>query len=442
MGFMEILEQKLMPVMSKVGSNRHLLAVRDGVVATIPLTVIGGFSLIIANPPFDPVKTTGGIGRVWLDFAIANKWALSMPFYMTMALMAVFAVMAMGYSLANSYKLNPLNGSILSLMTFLMMSAQAVDGAKAGFGRILPTRFLDGQGIFTAIIAAFVAVELLRFLKSRNITIKMPDGVPPAIANSFDALIPAFVLVLLVYPFTLVVQSWAGVSFPQFIMNLFKPFIAAVDSPGGAVFAAVLAMFLWSFGIHGASVVNSVMNPFKEANLAVNAAAQAAGEALPHVYTPAFWSFYTVIGGSGATLGLVFLLLWSRSSHFKQIGKVGLVPALFNINEPIIFGMPLVFNPVMIIPFIGAGTVTSLIAFWATKAGLVKAAFATVPWTTPAPLGAMIAAADWRAGVLVLILAGVATVIYYPFFKAYEKTVLKQEEEQAAAAASAAAAAD
>lgn len=430
MNFFEILETKLMPVFAKVGTQRHVLAIRDGVVATIPLTVIGGLSLIIANPPFDPKTTTSGFGKMWLDFAVPNKFALSMPFYMTMALMSIFAAMAIGYSLSNSYKMNPLNGSILALMTHLMMSAQAISVDKVG--RLLPTQYLDGQGIFTAIIAGIVAVEVTRFLKQKNFTIKMPDGVPPAIANSFDALVPALVLVLLVYPMTLVIKSASGVAFPQFIMNLFKPLISAVDSPLGVVFVALLAQLLWAVGIHGSSVVGAIANPFKEANLAANAAAHAAGEAMPTIFTTPFWSFYIVIGGSGATLALVFFYLRSRSAHLKSIGKVSLLPAIFNINEPIIFGSPMVFNPALFIPFIIAQPICALLAYYATKFGLVGRSFATVPWTTPAPLGAVIASADWRSAVLVLVLAAIAGVIYYPFIKAYEKTLVKQEAEAAA----------
>jgi len=435
MNFFDILETKLMPVMSKVGTQRHIMAIRDGVVATIPLTVIGGLSLIIANPPFS--KTATGFGKLWLDFATANKVALSMPFNMTMALMSIFAVLAMGYSLANSYKMNPLNGSILSLMTYLLMSAQTVNVDK--LGRLMPTKYLDGQGIFTAILAFIVAIEVTRFLKKKNITIKMPDGVPPAIANSFDALVPAFILVLIVYPITLVVQNVAGVPVPQMIMNLFKPLIAAVDSPFGIAFVALLAQLLWAVGIHGSSVVGAIANPFKESNLAANAAAQAAGEAMPYVFTPAFWSFFIVIGGSGATLGLLFLLFRSRSSHLKGIGRVALIPGLFNINEPIIFGMPMIFNPTLFIPFVFSQVICSVIAYYATVLGFVGRAFATVPWTTPAPLGALIGTADWRAAVLVLILAAISTVIYYPFFKVYERTLIKQEEADAAEASAVAA---
>lgn len=435
MNLFEILETKLMPVFGKLATQRHVMAIRDGVVATIPLTVIGGLSLIIANPPFDPKTTTGGFGKMWLDFATANKFTLSMPFYMTMALMSIFAAMAIGYSLSNSYKMNSLNGAVLALMTHLLMSAQAIQVDKVG--RLLPTQYLDGQGIFTAIIAGILAVEVTRFLKVRNLTIKMPDGVPPAIANSFDSLVPAVVLVLLVFPLTLVIKSVSGVAFPQFIMNLFKPLISAVDSPVGVVFVALLAQLLWAVGIHGSSVVGAIANPFKEANLAANAAAHAAGEAMPTIFTTPFWAFYIVIGGSGATLALVYFLLKSRSAHLKSIGKVALIPALFNINEPIIFGTPMIFNPALFVPFIIAQPICALLAYYATKFGLVGRSFATVPWTTPAPLGAFIASTDWRSAVLVLVLAAIAGAIYYPFFKTYEKQLIKQEAEAAAAEAAA-----
>lgn len=430
MNFFEFLEQKMMPVMGKIGAQRHVLAIRDGVIVTIPLTVIGGLSLIVANPPFD-AKTATGFAKSWLTFAVAHKDQLQMPYYMTMALMSVFAVLALGYSLSNSYKMNPLNGAVLSLMTYLVMAGQAIVDPK--LGRLLPAKYMDGQGIFTAIIAGILAVEVTRFLKAKNITIKMPDGVPPAIAASFDSLVPAVVLMLLVYPISLALQLKLGAPVPQLIMNIFKPLISAVDSPFGVFFVAILAQLLWSVGIHGSSVVGSIANPFKEANLAANAAAHAAGQPMPAIFTTPFWSFFIVIGGSGATLALVFWYLRSKSTQLKSIGKVALLPALFNINEPIIFGTPMVFNPALFIPFIFAQPICAVIAYYCVKFGLVGKAFATVPWTTPAPLGAMIAAADWRAGVLVLVLAVIAGLIYWPFMVAYEKTLVAQEKGEASA---------
>lgn len=259
--------------------------------------------------------------------------------------------------------------------------------------------------------------------------------VPPAIANSFDSLVPAFVLVILTFPITLVLKSLTGVPFPQMIMNAFKPLVGAVDSPFGVFFSALLAQLLWSVGIHGASTVRAVILPFKQANLAANAAAHMAGEAMPHIFTPMFWSAFMTIGGSGATLALVFFYLKSRSTQLRSTGKLALLPAIFNINEPIIFGTPMVFNPTMFIPFVLAQPICGLIAYYATKFGLVGRIFADAPWTTPAPLGAMIAAADWRAAVLVVFLACVAGAIYYPFYKVYERQLLKQEAQAGAAEA-------
>lgn len=430
MNFYDFLENRLMPVFTKIATQRHISAIRDGVVVSIPFTVIGGLALIIANPPFS-ADTSNGFAKAWVNFATTYKFDLSMPYYMTMAIMSLFICMGIGYSLARHYKLNELNGAVLSAMTFLMLAAQVVQAE--GIGNVLPATYLDGKGIFTAIIASIYAVEVLRFLKEKNWTIKMPEGVPPAIANSFDSLIPAFVLVLTTYPISLILKTLTGVPFPQLIMNLFAPLVNAVDSAGGVFITGLMAQLLWAVGIHGATTVRAVILPFKQANLAANAAAHLAGEPMPHIFTPMFWSAYMTIGGSGATLALVFMYLRSRSKQLKQIGKLALVPGIFNINEPVIFGTPMVFNPTMFIPFVLAEPICGLIAYYATKLGLVGRIFADAPWTTPAPLGAFIAAADWRAAVLVVVLAVVAGLIYWPFYKVYERQLLRQEEQAEAA---------
>lgn len=442
----QVLEEKLGPVANVIASQKHILAVRNGVIASIPLTIVGGICLILAFPPIDPKTATGTdfftqflLG--WHHWSQANFTEIMTPFAMTMGIMALFVAMAVGYNLSMSYKLNPLSGAIMAATTYLLVSApsqsavflsKVKDGmdakaiAKMGTGA-LPTNFMDAKGIFTAIIIGLLVVEVMRFMRDKKITIKMPEGVPPSVVASFEALLPMIVNVFLFYMASLFIQSNFHMILPEAIMKLLAPIVSAVDSAPGVFFIAVFAQLLWFMGLHGAAIVGGVAQPFWDANLLANATEKIAGAPLTHIFTGPFWSYFVVLGGSGATLAFVILMLLSKSEQLKTIGKISWVPALFNINEPVIFGVPLVFNPVMAIPFIFTGAINGVIAFFVVKTGLISPAFVNAPWTTTAPIGAFLSTLDWRAGVLVLLLLALDIVIYYPFFKVFEKQLLQQE---------------
>lgn len=445
--FNQVLEEKLGPIANVVASNRYVLAVRNGAIATVPLTIVGGLSLILAFPPIDPSKVAGDdlltqCLLVWHGWAQAHFVQIMMPFFMTMGIMALFMAMAVGYNLASSYKLNALSGSVMSAATFLMVSAPAsnavlvskiTDGmeakAIAQLGiNVLPTIFLDAKGIFTAIIIGILSVEILRFMKEKKVVIKMPEGVPPAVASSFEVLLPMIVNIFLFYTISLFFQSHLGMVIPEAIMKLLAPLVGAVDSVFGVFVLVVLCQLMWFMGLHGSAIVTGVAGPFWGANIIANATSKIAGQPLEHIFTGPFWGTYIVLGGSGATMALAFMLLCSKSKQLKATGDVAILPALFNINEPVIFGMPLVLNPVMAIPFIFVPALNGVLAFLVTKMGMANPAFVEPPWTTPAPISGFLATMDWRPVVLVLGLIVLDAILYYPFFKMYEKQLLQQEQ--------------
>lgn len=421
----QFLEDKLMPAAGAIANNRHLKAMRDGLMSTIPLTIVGGLVLIVSNPPVAKTAQASNFFMKmmiqWRDWAAANANTINTPYRMTMALMAVFVALAVAYNLATSYKMNGLSAGVVSTVVFLIVSGPYVDGK-------ITATYLDAKGIFTAILIGLFTVEITRFLKSKNITIKMPDGVPPAVSSSFDALIPLIVNILVFFTISLVVQSATKMIVPQAMMKALAPAITAIDSAPAIFLVSILAQSFWFVGIHGASIVKTgVIQPFLDSNIAANAEAVVNNQAMPHIFTNPFWAYFIVLGGSGATLAVTFMFLRSRSKQLKTLGKVAILPALFNINEPIIFGAPMILNPIMAIPFIFTQGINGVLAYYITQAGLVGKTFVNVPWTTPAPLGAFLASLDWRAGVLVLALAALDAVIYYPFFKMYEKSLVKQE---------------
>ncbi|ADD01613.1 PTS system, lactose/cellobiose family IIC subunit [Thermoanaerobacter italicus Ab9] len=419
-----VLERYLLPIAGVISNQRHLKAMRDGLIYAIPFTILGGLSLILAFPPIgENVEATNVFLKfmvAWRDWASANMSAILLPYNLTMGFMALFVAVGVAYSLARHYKMDALSASTISAAVFLMVAAPLQDGKLA-------VNFMDAKGVFTAIIIGLLTVEVTRFLKSKNITIRMPEGVPPAVSSSFDALIPLGVNVILFYSISLIIQKICGMIIPQAILTTLAPAVKAVDSLPVIFIFSTLAQLFWFAGIHGAALVGAVLDPFKYANVAANAEAYLAGQPLPHIFTDTFWAYYIVLGGSGATLGLTLLYLRSKSKQLNGIGKVALLPAIFNINEPIIFGTPMVLNPIMFIPFVFVQGINSVVAYLVIKLGLVRASFASVPWTTPAPIGAFLATLDWKAVVLVFALLVLDTVLYYPFFKIYEKQLIKEE---------------
>jgi len=422
--FFDFIERKITPIAARAGTQRHIMAVRDGFIGAMPFMIVGSFLLVFAFPPFSP-DTTFGFGQWWLSMSKQYFNEIMTPFNMSMGIMACYISAGIAFNLAQSYKLDAFPCAMLSLMTFLLIAAPMKDGT-------LSASFLGGTGIFTTIIVSIYVTELMRFLKVRNIGIKLPEQVPEKIRQSFNLLIPALIVILTIYPLNLFVQHQFGMILPDAIMAIFKPLISAADSLPAILFAVFLCHILWFAGIHGAAIVGGILQPFYLVNLGLNQSALAAGQPLPHIFIEPFWSFFIVLGGSGATLGLVMLYTRSKSAHLRAIGKLGIVPACFNINEPVIFGSPLVMNPILFFPFIVAPMVNATIAWFAASGDLIGKIISLVPWTAPAPIGAAWGA-GWQMGngLLVIALIIIDMLIYFPFFKVYEKQLLSQEADMA-----------
>ena len=411
--FFELLEKYLLPPMTKLSEQRHLKAIRDGIVSTIPLIIVGSFFLVIAIPPSETLK------------ALVKPYVtqIMFPYRLSMGIMALYASFGIAYNLAKSYKLDPLSGGSLGLAAFLLTNVPLNIDPQ---GWVLPLSNLGGSGMFVSILMAIFAVEIYRFCKEKNHTIKMPKEVPTSVANSFAALIPATLIIIPIW----IIRDLLNFDIQEFILNIFKPLVTAGNSLPGIVVPILLITLLWGCGIHGDSVVGTVARPIWLAMLDANVAAQAAGQPVPNIAPEPFFQWFVWIGGSGATIGLVLLMLVSKSRYLKDIGKACLIPGICNINEPVIFGAPIMLNPLLIIPFILGPVVCGIISYFAMVLNLVAKPVVLAPWTLPAPIGAYLATGgDWRAIILVLINIAIVTVIYFPFFKAYEKKLIKEGME-------------
>ena len=415
-------ENYVSPIAGRISSQRHVMAIRDGFISAMPFMIVGSFLLVFAYPPFSP-DTTWGFARAWLDMAKQFEGQILTPFDMTMGIMSIYICAAIAYNLGKHYvkshQLDPFMCAMLSLMAFLLVAAPKTKGT-------LPVDSLGGTGIFTAILVAIYCVEMMRFLKAHNIGIRLPDQVPPMIKNSFDLLIPVLVVVLTLYPLSLLIQSQFGMLIPQAIMSIFKPLVSAADSLPAILLAVLIGHLLWFAGIHGAAIVSGMLQMFWLTNLGANQTALAASQPLPHIFMEAFWTFFIVVGGSGATMGLVFCYLRSRSAHLRSIGRLSVVPSLFNINEPVIFGLPIVFNLPLMIPFVLLPAIGIYFAWLCTTLGLMSRCVVMIPWTTPPILSAWLATAgDWRAVVVQLAIIVFGVFFYLPFLKIAERVALK-----------------
>jgi cellobiose PTS system EIIC component len=414
--FAKFLDEKLSTPMAKLAEQRHLRAVRDGIIATLPLIIVGSFFLIVAFPP---------LPESWAitEYLSSNAAKILLPYRMTMYIMTLYVTFGIGYSLAKSYKLDPVTGGILASMAFLLtLVPQAADG----LGLTIPMGNLGSAGMFVGIIVSIFAVEILRLTTRTNFRIRMPEQVPDAVARSFEALTPTAIIILIIGSLTYFVEfEWHKV-----IGEWVKPLVDASDTLPSVLIIVLLITFFWSFGIHGASIVGTLARPLWLTLLEQNSNAQAAGDALPNIAAEPFYQWFIWIGGSGATIGLVILLATiTRSKYAKTLGRTAFLPGIFNINEPLVFGAPIVLNPILIIPFIIAPLANAVVAWFATSWGLVNAVTVTAPWTLPGPIGSYLATGgDWRAIILNLVCIGLSVVVYYPFVKLYDNKLLREEQ--------------
>ncbi|MET3562517.1 PTS system cellobiose-specific IIC component [Enterococcus rotai] len=421
--FTEFIEEHLAGPMAKLANQRHLRAIRDGIIATLPLIIIGSFFLIIAFPP---LPADWGITQ----FLTSNVATILLPYRMTMYIMTLYATFGIGASLSKTYNLDVISGGILATIAFLLtfvpvnIPAEALDAAgTAGF--VLPMANLGGGGMFVGIITSILAVEIYRLTDKSKFKITMPEQVPPAVARSFETLTPTLIVILGISTLT----YFIGFDWHSTISKIVSPLVSAADSLPSVLFLIFMITFFWSFGIHGVSIVGSLARPLWLQLLDGNTAAMAAGKELPNIAAEPFYQWFVWIGGSGCTIGLALLLAFKTKSQFaSKLGKATLAPAIFNINEPLIFGTPIVLNPILIIPFILTPMVTATIAWFVTQFGLVNRVIFTAPWTLPGPIGAYLATGgDWRAAVLSVVLIIISVVIYYPFVMIYDNNELEKE---------------
>ena len=436
---MTFIESKILPIAGKIASNRYLNAIRDGFVFAMPFLIVGSFILLILNLPF--TDKSNFLYMEWYDNLMkAFKGDLVQPFYVSMGIMSLFVAYGIGYSLSGHYNLNSITGGFLSLFSFLLVSAKVeyvpiVEAVSKSFLvdadsyiPVMDVRFMDAKGLFVAIIFGIVSIEIFRFLVHKKLIITLPESVPPAIAKSFELLIPVAVVIVLFQALNIIIQKKLIMMIPELVMKIFEPLLHVSDSLPSIIILLLVIHILWFAGLHGTNIVDAIVKAITLSNLAINQAALQAGEPVTKIFAGGFFDSYVFMGGVGTTLGLAIAMVRSKNEHIKSIGKLSIVPAVFNINEPIMFGAPVVMNPVLMIPFIALPIINATIAWIFTKLNIIGHIVSLVPWTTPGPLAALLAT-NLNVGSMILSLVLIFTsyLAYIPFLKTYEISLEKEE---------------
>lgn len=424
--FNVFLEEKFMPVAAKVGSQKHVQAIRDGLILSMPLTIAGSIFLILAFLPISGYYEfmTGIFGDGWMGKVLY-------PVRATFDIMAIFGCIGVSYRLAEKNKVDCLSSVALALMTFMILTPFKVSFMNNTVEAI-PLMYTGSAGLFGAIISSIISVEIYSWFIRKNIVIKMPENVPPAVAKSFVALIPTLALMTGTLIVRLILENTSLQNVHELLkVILTTPLKTLVGSWWGlAIIIAVIQLF-WIAGLHGSTIILGMIGPVLGLLGDQNRLAYEAEAEIPNIIGGPFFDIFISLGGGGGTFALAFLLAFvSRSRQLKEIGKISVGAAFFNINEPIIFGLPIVMNPYLIIPFFITPLVTGLIGYFSVATGLLpKLPGISVPWTTPPLISGYLASiGSFRYVILQVILIVIGMIIYLPFFKAFDNKILEDEK--------------
>ncbi|MDB6036387.1 MAG: licC [Verrucomicrobiales bacterium] len=404
-----ILNQHIVPALTALSDNIYLSAIRAGMVSVVPLTIIGGLFMIVSYLP------VGG----WDAKVAPYLQLLQVPVTATFGLLAVFVCFAIGYDLGQRLKQEAIVSASMATLIFLMISIKLED-------LTLSMDSLGSKGLFTAIIIALISVRVQKYFTDRNLVIKLPENVPQVVYESFLSLIPMFFLVLI---FWLIRFVW-GIDINHLIESAFKPLVFALNTLPGILVYAFLVTLLWSVGINGDNAMDAIVAPIFLQYLTANVLATTQGLPLPYVTANGFFTTFVNVGGTGATIALALIMMNSKEPGFRKISRISLPTQIFQINEPIFFGFPIVLNPIFMVPYILNALILTAGSFLLMQWNIIHRPFVNVPWTTPPIIGHyLVSGGDWRAAVWGVISIIIAMLVYYPFAKTAERQRLQREAE-------------
>ncbi|CEV58612.1 TPA: PTS transporter subunit EIIC [Streptococcus pneumoniae] len=412
--------EKGKPFFEKLSRNIYLRAIRDGFIAGMPVILFSSIFILIAFVP-------NSWGFKWSDEVVAF---LMKPYSYSMGILALLVAGTTAKSLTDSVnrsmektnQINYMSTLLAAIVGLLMLAADPIESGLA-------TGFLGTKGLLSAFLAAFVTVAIYKICVKNNVTIRMPDEVPPNISQVFKDVIPFTLSVVSLYALDLLARHFVGASVAESIGKFFAPLFSAADGYLGITIIFGAFAFFWFVGIHGPSIVEPAIAAITYANAEVNLNLLQQGMHADKILTSGTQMFIVTMGGTGATLVVPFMFMWlTKSKRNRAIGRASVVPTFFGVNEPILFGAPLVLNPIFFIPFIFAPIANVWVFKFFIETLGMNSFTANLPWTTPAPLG-LVLGTNFQvlSFILAALLIVVDVVIYYPFLKVYDEQILEEE---------------
>jgi PTS system cellobiose-specific IIC component len=406
-----ILNRQVVPALTALSENTYLSAIRAGMVSVVPLTIIGGLFMIVAYLPI-----TG-----WDKVVAPYLQLLQIPVTATFGLLSVFVCFAIGYDLGKQLKQEPMVSATVATLIFLMVQIQLKD-------LTFSMENLGSKGLFTAVLIALASVRVQKFFNDRNMVIKLPEQVPPVVYESFVSLTPLFFLVMVFW----LIRFVMGVDIDHIVQTVFKPLVFALNTLPGILVYAFLVTLLWSVGINGDNAMDAVVAPIFLQYLSANVEATTHGQPLPYVTAYGFFTAFVNVGGTGATIALALVMWNSKEPGFRKVSRLSLPTQIFQINEPIFFGFPIVLNPIFMVPYILNALLLTACSFLLMHWNVIHKPFVNVPWTTPPIIGHyLVSGGDWKAAVWGGLSIVIAMLVYFPFAKAAERQRLKAEAVEA-----------
>jgi PTS system cellobiose-specific IIC component len=402
-----ILNKRVVPFLTALSENTYLSAIRAGMVSVVPLTIIGGVFMIVA---FFPLPG-------WDKIIAPYVQLLQVPVTATFGLLAVFVCFTIGFDLGQRLKQEAIVSATIATVVFLMLQIQIKDLTFSMEG-------LGSKGLFTAIIIALISVRVQKFFTDKGVVIKLPANVPPIVYESFLSLSPLFFLVLTFW----LIRFVLGVDINYLVQNAFKPLVFALNTLPGILTYAFLVTMLWSVGINGDNAMDAFVAPIFLQYLTANVNATTAHQPLPYITANGFFTTFVNVGGTGATIALALIMWNSKEPGFRKVSRISLPTQIFQINEPIFFGFPIVLNPIFMIPYVLNALILTAGTYLLMYFNVIHKPFVNIPWTTPPIFGHyLVSGGDWKAAVWGAISIGIAMLVYLPFAKAAERQRLKAE---------------
>lgn len=456
-------QDRFIEVAGKIGSQRHLVAIRDAFVAMMPITMAGSIAVLL-NVFFRDLPNSWE----WTGFVETVQPLIDINGYVyfgTIAILAMVYAFSFGYNLSESYNVNALGGGLVSFASFIAtlpqifnistdiseLSPNAIEAlANSGFNVIttdgvttlvtsewgsISTNYVGATGLFASMIISLIATEVYCLLMRREITIKMPDSVPPAVTKAFASIIPGAIAIYISSIIAYLVFRLTGMPLGDVIAEFIQqPLMGLSQGLGSVLLLSLLIQLFWFFGLHGHNVLAPIQDglylPALSENLAVYEATKDISQ-LPYIWTRGSFDAYSQMGGSGVTLALIIaIFIFSKRENEKAVAKMSAPMGMFNINEPIIFGLPIVLNPTYLVPWLITPAILNTIAYLATSWGLVPPVYVQVPWVMPPVLYAFLATGgSWRAALLSLFNIVLAVLIYAPFVISSNRIYAKELEK-------------